>query len=62
MLTLHTTDGGTWFKPGELVDGRASWHLEEEKEGDVQPGRTGQAVSAASAEKFAPERFFFGEK
>jgi hypothetical protein len=32
MLTLQTTDGGMWFKPGELVEGRASWHLEEEAE------------------------------
>jgi hypothetical protein len=32
MLTLQTTDGGMWFKPGELVEGRASWHLEEETE------------------------------
>jgi hypothetical protein len=31
MLTLHTTDGGTSFKPGKLVEGRASWHLD----GDV---------------------------
>ena len=30
MLTLQTTGGGTWFKPGELVEGRASWHLDEE--------------------------------
>jgi len=26
ILTLQTTDGGSWFKPGELVDGRATWH------------------------------------
>jgi len=30
MLTLQTTNGGTWFKPGELIEGRASWHLEGE--------------------------------
>ena len=30
MLTLQTTDGGTWFKPGELIEGRASWHLDGE--------------------------------
>jgi hypothetical protein len=30
MLTLHTSDGGTWFKPGELIEGRASWYLDEE--------------------------------
>ena len=29
MLTLHTTDGGSWFKPGELIEGRASWHFDE---------------------------------
>ena len=23
VLTLETTDGGRWFKPGELVEGRA---------------------------------------
>jgi len=30
MLTLYTTDGRTWFKPGELIEGRASWHLDGE--------------------------------
>ena len=30
MLTLHTTDGGSWFKPGELIEGRASWHFDED--------------------------------
>jgi hypothetical protein len=30
VLTLETTDGGRWFKPGELVEGRATWYLEEE--------------------------------
>ncbi len=30
MLTLQTTDGGTWFKPGKLIEGRASWHLDGE--------------------------------
>jgi hypothetical protein len=30
MLNLQTTDGGTWFKPGELIEGRASWHLDTE--------------------------------
>ena len=38
MLTLHTTDGGTWFKPGELIEGRASWHFDEE-------GRRGRGAS-----------------
>ncbi len=32
MLTLQTTDGGTWIKPGELIEGQASWHLD----GDVE--------------------------
>ena len=32
MLTLQTTDGGTWFKPGELIEGRATWHLDGEIE------------------------------
>jgi len=32
MLTLQTTDGSTWFKPGELIEGRASWFLDEEAE------------------------------
>jgi hypothetical protein len=32
MLALRTTDGGTWFKPGELIEGEASWHLEGEVE------------------------------
>jgi len=30
MLTIHIKDGGTWFKPGELIEGRASWHLDDE--------------------------------
>lgn len=30
MLSLQTSDGGTWFKPGELIEGRASWHLDGE--------------------------------
>lgn len=30
MLSLQTSDGGTWFKPGELIEGRASWHLDSE--------------------------------
>jgi hypothetical protein len=32
MLTLHTSDGGTWFKPGSLLAGRATWHLDEDAE------------------------------
>jgi len=28
ILTLQTTDGGSWFKPGELIEGRASWHFD----------------------------------
>ena len=30
MLTVHTNHGGSWFKPGELIEGRASWHLDHE--------------------------------
>lgn len=30
MLTIQTTDGGTWFKPGELVEGTATWRLDAE--------------------------------
>lgn len=30
MLTLEITDDRSWFKPGELVEGRASWYLDEE--------------------------------
>jgi hypothetical protein len=30
MLTLQTSDGRKWFKPGELIEGRASWHLDDE--------------------------------
>ena len=32
VLTLQTTDGGSWFKPGELIEGTASWHLDDEVE------------------------------
>ena len=32
MLTLETTDGRTWYTPGELIEGRASWYLDEEVE------------------------------
>ncbi|MCG6948403.1 MAG: hypothetical protein LJE93_05755 [Acidobacteria bacterium] len=32
MLTLHTSGGGTWFKPGGLLEGRATWHLDEDAE------------------------------
>lgn len=32
MLTLTTTDGGSWFKPGELIEGVATWQLDEEVE------------------------------
>lgn len=32
MLTLQITDRKTWFKPGELVEGTASWYLEKEAE------------------------------
>jgi hypothetical protein len=30
VLSLMTTDGGTWFKPGEFVEGRAAWQLDGE--------------------------------
>ncbi len=30
MLTLSTADGRSWFKPGELIVGRASWDLDKE--------------------------------
>ena len=30
MLTINTTDGGHWFKPGETVEGKVSWHLEDD--------------------------------
>lgn len=32
ILTLQTKDGGSWFKPGELVEGRAAWTTEEDVE------------------------------
>ena len=32
MLTIRIDAGSTWFKPGELIEGRASWHLEDEVE------------------------------
>lgn len=32
MLTIEIRDGGTWFKPGETIEGTASWHLDEEAE------------------------------
>ncbi len=28
MLTIQTRDGGTWFKPGETIEGTVSWHLD----------------------------------
>ena len=30
MLTIQTRDGGTWFRPGETVEGTVSWHLDED--------------------------------
>ena len=30
MLNLETADGRSWFKPGELIVGRASWYLDKE--------------------------------
>jgi hypothetical protein len=32
MLTIQTRDGGTWFKPGEAIEGTVSWHLDEDAE------------------------------
>ena len=32
MLTLQTSDGGTWFRPGETIRGTVSWHLDEDAE------------------------------
>ncbi len=32
ILTIQTTDGGTWFKPGELIEGRSTWQLDGEAE------------------------------
>jgi len=32
MLTISTADGGTWFKPGETIEGTVSWHLEDDAE------------------------------
>jgi hypothetical protein len=32
MLTVQTRDGGTWFKPGETIEGTVSWHLDEDAE------------------------------
>ncbi len=32
MLSLTTSDGATWFKPGTTIEGTASWHLDDEAE------------------------------
>jgi len=32
VLTLRTADGRTWFRPGAVVEGEASWQLVEEAE------------------------------
>lgn len=32
VLTLHTHEGRTWFRPGEVIEGEASWQLAEEAE------------------------------
>ncbi len=32
MLTIETRDGGSWFKPGETIEGNVSWHLDQETE------------------------------
>lgn len=31
-LDLRTADGRTWFRPGEVIQGEASWQLDEEAE------------------------------
>jgi len=28
MLTIRTRDSGTWYRPGEKVEGSVSWHLD----------------------------------
>jgi hypothetical protein len=30
MLTIEIRDGGTWFKPGETIEGTVTWQLEDE--------------------------------
>lgn len=30
MLTIQTRNGGTWFKPGETIEGTVSWQLGED--------------------------------
>ncbi len=30
MLTIDTGDGGRWFKPGETIEGKVSWHLDDD--------------------------------
>jgi hypothetical protein len=30
MLTINTVDGGRWFKPGETIEGKVSWHLDDD--------------------------------
>jgi hypothetical protein len=32
IFTLRTAEGRTWFRPGEVIRGEASWQLEEEAE------------------------------
>jgi len=32
VLTLRTSEGRTWFRPGAIIEGEASWQLEEEAE------------------------------
>ena len=50
MLTIETTDGRTWFKPGELIEGRASWYLDEEMdaEGHIYAGKRAEEIILAS--------------
>ena len=30
MLTIDTIDGGRWFKPGETIEGKVSWRLDDD--------------------------------
>jgi hypothetical protein len=32
MLTINTLDGGHWFKPGENIEGKVSWRLDDDAE------------------------------
>jgi len=32
MLSISTLDGGRWFKPGETIEGKVSWQLDDDAE------------------------------